>query len=357
MTTATVSGSPRTVPLSSLRLEHKHWSNPRVFTGLQDDALADLGADIKSRGIVVPLIVQKIKINGSVVDLVLEGQRRVLAGLEVLPKNAPIPVVDYRPDAIELDAATADDIMLDMLAVGTKREGLSSFELSEVADRLRDREMKLSVISKAIGKHESWVSKILKARSTATPKLMLQWKKGEVTDEQFKELAEVKEAAKQDAATKEVVEARKSGDKAEARLLAKEIVETAKRDKEDAKPKLHVNGLRPVVAGPQLGLPHVPAPVTTPKKPTPSKLVLEEMVSLADKRPPTSDYVKGLMDGVRYALGDLEPDKFARAWTAYLARIDGSGKSKKKAKAAKRSAAARKSVATKRKAKKAKGRR
>lgn len=374
--TQTAITSLRFVPQSELVVDHKNWTNPRTITGLDEASLADLGKDIKQRGIQVPLIVQKIWSNADrtrFTNLVLEGQRRSLAVHEVMPKDYEVPVVDRTVDPIELTPEAADELMLDMLSVATKRDGLSSFELSEVAERLRKRERKLSDISKAIGRSEGWISKILKARSTSTPKLLLRWRKGEITDEQFKELAEVKEPERQEAAVAEVVKARKSGDLTEARLRSKEVKEGEKQkgklclvrgpngekcmrtnghDQADGpctdgvstswRPSGWVDDAPRTVKGPQVDLfkddpvPVKPAP--KPKKPMTARIALEELVSMRDRRPPTHDYVKGIVDGVLYALAEIGPEDFARPWTAYLARIDGSGAKKKPAKSKKKSA-------------------
>jgi hypothetical protein len=231
-TAPTAITNARFVPLKDLVIEHPLWTNPRTVTGLSDDEIAELGTDIKGRGIQVPLSVQKIwakSEGGEIINLVLDGQRRYLGARGVLPKDHEVPVTDRTAQPILLTPETADELMLDMLAVATKREGLSSVELSEIAERLRNRGRKLSDIAKAIGKNEGWISKILKARSLATPKLLLRWRKGELTDEQFKDLAEVKDKETQETKVDEVIKARQSGDKAEARTIAKEIKETAKR--------------------------------------------------------------------------------------------------------------------------------
>lgn len=322
-------GVLRSVPLGDLRLDHRYWTNPRSFTGLGAEEISELGKDIKHRGIQVPLVVQRIIANGDEFPLVLDGQRRVLAARDALPKTTLIPVIDRTPEPIELTAELAGDLMLDMLAIGQQREGLSSFELSEVAEKLRSQDYTMHDIGKAVGRHESWVSKILKARAAAQPKLLLRWRKGEITDEQFKDLAEIP-AEDQAKEARAIVEAREAGDVAEARVRAKEAKETTRKAAGKAKPEPKVTL---AVKGPQADLfgdkPERPARDPHKKTP-PTKLVLEEMVGLADKRPPTHDYVKGLMDGVRYALGDLGPEKFGKAWTAYLARIDGSGRRKAK---------------------------
>jgi ParB-like chromosome segregation protein Spo0J len=338
----------RTVPLSSLWLEAPFWTNPRQFTGLDDKEIAELGADIKAKGLMDPPKVQRIKVNGEIHDLVIDGQRRVLAARETLPKNAPIPVIDIDEDPIELTAEVADQL-LDKALTSLRHEGLSSFELSAVAEGMQRRGRTLDVIGVGIGKSKSWVSRMLKARATATPRLMLQWRKGEITDEQFKELAEVVDPDKQIEATKEVVDARKAGDKSEARVRSKEVKEVARAEVKVAnganKPK------SAVVSGEQHELftseaeaqaadkPEVKRPVG-PKPP--SKLAIEEMLLMAAKRPPTSDYVKGHMDGVRYSQGVIEPDKFAKAWVQYVSRIEGRPRPAKKAKPAKKPGKARK---------------
>jgi hypothetical protein len=337
----------RFVKLKDLTLDHKHWSNPREFTGLDDEDLAELGADIKLRGINDPPKVQQVRATGGgITDLEIDGQRRILAANEVLPPDTLIPVIDNTPEAIELTPEAADKIMLDMLAVVTYREGLSSFELSTIAEKLRSRGRTLSEIGKAIRRDESWVSKMLKARSQATPELLKRWRKSQITDEQFKDLSAVKEPEKQAEATKEAVKLRESGDAAEARLRTKELAESFKKEQKADKVN-GVNGahakpakLEPkAVTGQQEDLfdkkPAAPAPK---KVPMTSRLALEEMIAMANKRPPTADYVKGLMDGVRYAIGEIGPEDFSKAWKQYLARVDGaaSGKKRKPPKKAKR---------------------
>lgn len=334
----------RSVALHELWLEAPGWTNPRTFTGLDAKEIEELGVDIKAKGMQDAPKVQKILINGTIRNLVIDGQRRVLGARDALPKNALIPVVDVSEDAVELTPEIADKL-LEIALTSLRHEGLSSYELSNVADGMAKRDRTLDTIGTAIGKSKTWVSRMLKARATATPKLMLQWRKGEITDEQFKELAEVADPDKQAEQTKAVVEARKSGDKAEARVLSKETKETARAEKA-GKPTPVTNGVhkpvvKPVVAGPQVQLfaneaeadkslkPKPPAP----KKP--SQLAIDELLSFADRRPPTADYVKGLMDGVRYSQGLIEPDKFGRAWVQYVDRIEGKPRPAKKAKSKK----------------------
>ncbi len=333
----------RTVPLSELRLDAPLWSNPREFSGLDTKQITAMGESVKSKGIVDPLKVQRIILDGGeIITLVIDGQRRVLGAREFLSKNAPIPVVDIEDEPCELTPEKADELLLKALTT-LERESLSSFELSKVAERMKARGHNGEYIAEAIGKSTTWVSRFLKARAGASPGLLLKWRKGDITDEQFKELAEVKDEAKQVEAAKEVVQARKDGDKGEARMRSKEIKETARAE---AKPVNGANGhshnttwdaatRKAVVKGPQLSLLKEDEPKEKVKKQAvPARIVLEEMVALETKRAPVSELVKGIMIGVKYAIGLIEPDKFGKAWDQYLSRIE--GKPRKAAKKAKR---------------------
>jgi hypothetical protein len=361
----------RLVPFGDIHLEHKNWKNPRTITGLSDKDLDELAADIKSvrdqdedkSGIIdAPKVVMVKDVNDTFITLALDGQRRLLAGKRVpIPKNMMIEVIDLEDEPIDLTPEKGDELMLKALRM-FNREPLSSFELTEVAKDMRSRKRQLSEIADAIHKSESWVSRFLKAIDTATPKLVHAWKKGEITDEQFKDLAAQKDAAAQDKSTDTVVDARKSGDKVSARTAAKEIAETAKQKKARAKAeKLEKikaakeakaqalaakkqakldkkNGVKQgdsngtksaAVAAARMDKdPDAfwtpPAEPTKPKKPTaPNRVVLEEIVHLADKRPPTHDYVKGVLDGTRHALGLIDQTGFAKAWSAWIAHVGG----------------------------------
>jgi ParB-like nuclease domain len=357
----------RTVPFGEIHLEHHNWKNPRQFTGLSDKELDELAADIKSvrsqsddkkaSGIIDPPKVVMVRQNGSHITLAVDGQRRLLAGARAgLSKSTPIEVIDLEDEPIELTPEKADELTLKALRM-FNREPLSSYEISEVAQGMRDRDRPLAAIAEAIHKSESWVSRMLKARLTASPKLMGAWRRGEITDEQFKDLAAQRDAERQEQDTEEVVSARKVGDKTEARSKAKEIVETAKQKKarekaerarlkqeakeakererqakKDAKAaKKKGAGVASDKNGAATAAPTwtPPPEAEKPKKPQAAPRVeLEEMVALADKRPPTHDYVKGVIAGVRRALGLLEPHEFAKPYAAWIARIGGTAKMK-----------------------------
>jgi len=312
--------------LSSIRIEYKHWQNPRQRTGLEDAKIKALAESISARsttdetgivtaGLKQPLDVVSIKANGGTVLLAIDGQRRTRA-MEYLglPSDTLVPVFYYKPEPIDWTPAVAAELLLEVVEMASTREGLSSFELADVAQRLRSskdedtgKEYTMAKIAKAIDRSESWCSKILGAMKTATPALLLRWQKGEVTDEQFKDLATTKEPAKQKAALEAVVEAKSSGDARAARTLAKEAKVIAKRDQKPKKP----------AKGEQTSIDTPP-----PMRPTPGA-ILDDLIRVADERPPTHDYVRGIMDGLRYARGAIDPKNFGKPWGAYMALVMG----------------------------------
>lgn len=346
----------RYVRLKDLYLEYGQWANPRKFTGLNDDSIDALAASIAAgatqdlgededgdtyAGIQDPLKVVQVITGIGNITVVIDGQRRHVAATKAFQDDDQvlIPVRDLYSEPVELTKDLARELLkVSLRTVGT-RAGLSSSELADCALRLRAGGETQSTIAVEIGKSESWVSKFLKALDTASPKLVARWRKGEITDEQFKDLASEKDPDKQVQATEAVVKARASGDKAEARTTAKETKEHVKAAKE-TKPA----PAKEVKAKPAKGKGRAPVqtemPTTPPQKP-PSRAIVEDMLEMAKKNPPTHDYVKGLLDGVRWDRGMLDAGDFGKAWQAYLGHVKGDRKAPEavKAKPAKKAAA------------------
>ena len=65
-------------------------------------------------------------------------------------------------------------------------------------------------------------------------------------------------------------------------------------------------------------------PIVPPRKPPPFAVV-EDLVGTAEKRPPTHDYVKGIIDGARWATGLMDSALFSKAWHVYLGHVAGGG--------------------------------
>jgi hypothetical protein len=329
--------------MSELYLEYKFWMNPRSMTGLDDERIGALAASIlrgtKSNetevfaGIEDPIEVVQIETSTGIINLIVDGQRRYLATkFAKLGDDVLVPVVDLEPEPVKWTAGLAAKYLARALEKVGTREGLSSFELSESAERLRSstdpdtgKDYTLAAVASTVGRSESWVSKVLAARERSTPALLLSWKKGELTDEQFKDLAVIDKRL-QKKATSDVVEARKSGDLTGARTAAKEKKALAVAKDKAKEPAGEAKKAAPK-KGDQSSLDLPP-----PRK-APPFAVVEDMLSTAAAHPPTHDYVKGMMDALKWDRGMLDAANFAKPWQTYIARIaETNGKAAKKAK-------------------------
>lgn len=371
--------APRLVRVGDLLLDYKHWQNPRTFTGLDSDSLQSLANDIRQKsiptgkevmaGIDEPLLVVRILAKGGEVDqLVIDGQRRFRAvEMTDLGPDVLVPVRDREPEPVEWSEALAQQYLQDVLTVVGLRQGLSAFELSESAVRLRatidpatGKPLVHAKIATVIGRSESWVSKILAARAAAAPKLLERWRKGELSEEQFRDLAtSVADQEEQAQAAEETAKTRRE-DKAGARVSAKERREVAlrearaKRDKEKAdrlaakaKAKEDRKAAReakkeakagkgkkaPVVKGPQADLPLAadkPAQPARPKALSPAKI--EDLLASSGKRPPTHDLAKGIILGIQVGTGRLDFADLPKQWHRYIEHLSGGSDKKSGAK-------------------------
>ncbi len=367
---------PRWTRIGDLLLEYKFWTNPRTFTGLDEVAIQALANDILAKssttetavvaGIQEPLLVVQIRgANGDIDELVLDGQRRLRAAhVAKLGDDALVLVRDREPEPIEWSQAVSRKYLKEVLTVVGLRRDLSAYELSEAAQHLRGakdldsgKELTLAQIAAAIGRSESWVSKILTARTSASPKLLHRWKRGEISEEQFRDLATgIKAPEEQDKAAAEVTETRKSGDKGEARRNVKEqkerarIADKEKRDsvkkaKADAKAKAKADraaakaskkekGKKPAVMGPQADLPIAAAPKpaapTPPKPKTMSPAIVEDLLEQARRKPPTHELVKGIILGIQAGTGRLDTGDLPKPWHTYIHHLSGTKPEKSK---------------------------
>lgn len=375
------------VRLSDLVLEYHHWQNPRQFTGLDPDGMKALADDILSKsvttedgliaGILSPLLVVKIKgPNATIVQLVLDGQRRYRA-IEMAAAAAAakgdgersidvwVKVIDREPEPVEWTEQLSLKYLAEVLGAVGQRQGLSGYELSESAMRLRGTAnpdtgavYTIAQIAQAIGRSPSWVSKIFTARDKASPKLLARWRKGELTEENFKDLAVgVTDKDQQDRAADALTAERQAGDKAAARRTAKEQAERAKarekaerderRAKEkadkkatkDAKPKKKGKSVRgqaelPMAQEESAGNePDKSSNATAPTKPKPVPyVVVEDLVSKSQEHPPTHDLVKGIILGLRVATGMIDMETLPRPWHTYILHLSGDRPAKKASK-------------------------
>jgi hypothetical protein len=376
------SRAPRWARFGDLVLDYKHWRNPRSITGLDPESLQRLADDIRKgsvmagerlmAGINEPLLVVSIKgLGEEVVQLVLDGQRRHRAvGMTDLGEDVLIPVRDREAEPVEWSKDLARRYLSEVLRTVGLREGLSAFELSESAAELRATNdpatgnvTTIAVIAAAIGRSESWVSKILAARTQASKKLLARWRDGEISEEQFRDLAtSVKGPEAQDIAADKVTEARKGGDKAGARVAAKEQAERVRLEAREAKEKAKAakkaakektkadreakraakaakkgkKGKKgaAVVKGPQAELPMGGGaskpdakadvkPASPPKPKALDKVIIEDLLEMSKAKPPTQDLVRGVLLGIQVASGRMDFDQLPKPWHKYINHLSG----------------------------------
>jgi hypothetical protein len=373
--------APRWVRAGDLLLEYKHWRNPRTLTGLDPISLQALANDIRKKsvptgasvmtGIEESLWVVRIARGNLVDELVIDGQRRVRAlELTDLGPDALVPVRDREPEPVVWTKELAQRYFAEVHKTVALREGLSAFELSESAQDLRASNdpdtgnvYTMAKIGEILGRSESWISKILTARKSASPKLLGRWRDGEISEEQFRDLAGSK-GSEQDSAADKVADARAAGDKAEARRSAREQKEIAKRDakiardqvkadkaaakakakadkeaarqaKKQAKGKGGKGKKGPAVSGPQSDLPLS----SQPEKPQPEKpaqpapkplqrVIVDDLITMTERKPPTHDLVKGVVLGILVASGRLDMAALPKQWHQYVNHATGTTPSK-----------------------------
>lgn len=323
----------RIVERKDLTIKHENFTNPRKKTGLDKETLKEFGDRLKKEDIQIPLQIIRVK-NGSedpnhFVNLVIDGQRRYLgadiAGISDIPV---IDVTDAWSDGeplVNLTPEKGADIMLAMLSVGNYREGLASWELLEIAADLRAKNKTVNEIGKAIRRDPSWVTRFLEASKEASEDLMKQWQIGKITDEAFKELAQVKKE-EQKPLIKQYQKLRDEKDPGSARQLIKEASEEAKAAKEPVKGK---PGPKPKIAAKRAEEKKATEKAKADGPKPPSRAAVEELASAGRGKPIVDAYVRGLVDGAKYALGLKEPRAFEKSWHKFLARLDGGSTSKK----------------------------
>lgn len=349
------------VPRRDLVLEYKFWLNPRTMSGLSDAEIEDLKSDIVRRtittdsgaimaGIKDAIEVVQIDARGTIVNLAIDGQRRLMAVDRAKMPDALVPVTYVTDEPVTWTEALAAKYLSEVLGSVGLRKDLSSFELSEAAARLVGTtdpdtgKMRTNVqIAEVIRRSPSWVSKILTAREAASPSLVAKWRSGAITEEQFRDLATSASKTQQSKEAEKIVAARASGNKGEARRVAKEAKETARAERaakppaplKEKKQKGKGKGAKgkgdPAVRGPQSELPIDPPAAPAPKPKALSFAVIEDLLETAKKRPPTSDLVKGVLLGIQIAAGIMDMAALPQTWHKYWQHVaDVSARKKKK---------------------------
>jgi ParB/RepB/Spo0J family partition protein len=176
------------LPLDQIMVEAAGFSNPRQQ--IDRDELNELANDIKSRGLLYPLLVWEASINGEPRNVLIGGHRRREAIKMLfeakqdhgLAKAVPVRIVR----GSLLDARVA------ALADNIQRKQLSSYELTQEIMALKENEgLDQSEIARRLNKHRSWVSQFVTAYSKAGDVLRAAWQRGTLPDDDVRSLAKL----------------------------------------------------------------------------------------------------------------------------------------------------------------------
>lgn len=338
--------------------------NPRTHSALSPDEINELAANIKDRGLEVPLSVRRVTVppgpgrEGYEGEhwVVIDGQRRLLALKTLFTEDKlasddiPVVVKDGDVGAVEFTPSAAAVLLKDSLAISTQRGGLSSYELAQAGLRLKAADTKPPEIAAAIGRSPTWVSRILGACKSASPEVLDAWRQGKLTDEKFKDLAAAAKS-KQAEVLHEVLELEATGDKSAARAIAKvnaPAPRATKAAEKAARGEAKVTALGKKYeasldgsgasggksGGANLGMgggktpggSGVAAKEWKPEKEKPLRIKpsparIQEFVELRKNEPSSDQYVRGLLDGIAFAAGEISEDTFAKAYKTWFAAV------------------------------------
>lgn len=317
----------RWAPLHTLVTKVGNLSNVRTVTGLDDASIDDLANQIAAaKRIEVPLIVQRVEYAGKVYDFLWDGQRRHLAlehllAKKKIDKDFLVPVIDRTPEPVDAeDPGFVSEVITSQLRIALDREGLSTYELCAAGAQLLAAKRKQAEVAKTLGKSETWVSRMMAAWKTSTDDLKTALRENRITDEQFKDLATVKEPERQVEATKEFVELREKNDRTsrgEAAALSKVIAEQERAKAKPAKaPAKATKAKKPAKESKA-------APAAKAKEPPtrhrPSHAEISSIAKLRTERSGAKHaYVRGIVDLAAVMTGEITMDELKGPWKAYV---------------------------------------
>lgn len=307
------------VAREELVIDYRLITNPRKQTGLSDSEIEELAVDILERGVLQEPVAQRFidpDDTEKVVTVLLDGQRRKLA-IDRLVESGRLDRSNgddvvfvkhlYGPEPIPYTNELAVKAMLDALAMGKRRQGLSSYEETVHAAHLRESGATNEEIGKAIERSPTWVSRMLSAYASATPQLAKTWEAGKLPDEQIKDLAKVADPEKQIEALNETLKTRESGDRAARGAARANVKAKAPPPAARAVPKPGAGEASGETAPSNDG----------PRYHPQSKAAVAELVGLRRDFPAKDPYVKGFLDAAAFLGGYVLAHELPKAIERY----------------------------------------
>lgn len=266
--------------------------NPRRTFSKAD--VRTLAEDIANVGVKNPLQVWRTKDkDGKERLVVMGGQRRYLA-LELLRKGkikAALPKNFFDEVPVRVtEGLTAADARIRAFRDNSDHEQVSDYdETVALADIIELEDINQKEACKRLGKSTTWASRRLKAYRNACEPLKKAWKAGKVPFDDVKDLAEYEPDEQPKRVQKYLDTREKNGDGGD------------RKSKADAKKTIDKKKK------------------ATPKAERVKPDVLREMAQMTEGV--KDDYLRGIHDMAKFALGELPMGKLDKAWKDHAASL------------------------------------
>lgn len=283
-----------TLKHDELALEGADFQNPRVF--VDGNLINELAESIARQGVLYPLVVWRTKSeDGKEVNVVVDGGRRLRAIAKLVETKKSKGVEKAVPVRF-VDAKNLKEARIKALTGNIQRVNLNSYEVAKEMIELKNAGMQQQQIAKQLGKSQAWVSRQLSAFTKSSPAVREEWKKGNLPDDDVQSIVTLKKHEEQDALLSEVMKER-TGQNGKAGKAAKASARRTVKEKTGKAPK-----------------------ADRVQRPTPE--MLQRYIAFAK---PTSKqrYVKGFVDGLRLANGEIADSELDKEWLEAAAKFYG----------------------------------
>lgn len=266
--------------------EEVGFENPREKFDAND--LKQLAADIDARGLLYPLQVWETEKDGLPLVIVVDGERRKRA-IEILLEEKPKHPLSKGIPTRPIRAKTLKEAKYTALAGNIQRSELPSFDLAQEISRLKLMGDSQKTIAEALHKSDSWVSRKLTTYEKAGEVLRAVWKKGVLPDDTVEDLA-VLDVDEQAAAVERVLKERTNG-RAGKGAARKKVKKRASRVERATSKELQT---------------------------------LISVVNRDKKAAKSSDYVLGVYDALRFAVGHIGVEELGGEWKKFAKSVESS---------------------------------
>jgi ParB/RepB/Spo0J family partition protein len=287
-----------TLPYKELVLEGADFANPRQT--IDKRSISELADSIASQGLLYSLLVWQAQgDSGKSLNVILDGGRRYRA-IGKLIKDRKANGLSKAVPVTFIEAATLAEAKIKALTTSVQREELSSYEVAAAIAEMVESGQKQKGIAKLLGKSQTWVSRQLSAFRSAAEQVKEAWQGGILPDDDVQHLAKLEEDDQLKRLDEILALREQAADVAGPTAAAPKGREAKAKARQIAKGKND----KPSEA----------------KKIRPSVEVLEGFAAIAGQAPKKEAYIRGMHDGILFALGELGAGEFAKPWRDHAAK-------------------------------------